>query len=518
MIYRILMIILWLQISLEAVENIDAAMWKASNYVTSGEYVLAVQTYQNLLSAELPDWQRELIQYNIATAVLSKGLNQEALALLNNLPVDEKTPPLFKRSLETNLALTQLNQPEVDWLTAMKALQKATTSNCQIYEIMTKGQPCESNHNEWVKKLKQIRAYIKQQVAKKEGESLSLMEALFIFAIYFDEWKEKSPHEQLLTQERARLQPLEALLDEEQRKSFEKFWSLINEKKWQEAEQMASELSEQILSQLESQQNHLVDGINPIVKRVLNEFSLQSGSVQNLEKYLALAAKLAKQKKWQEGYAAALQSVKAANQSLDKGHRIEASLHLGIANGIIQQTKFNKSAIPQKVLMDIIADEKNDLRLTQFMLDKDKLEEVPDDLFKQLYKEQNETLAMVEDYYQSVLDFQKKDFAKKCQCSPWNQVLPLVEEGKQAAEDAAEELNKTSPQFAFVRENQKKAINRWEKALEMQQKQSEDSQSNSSNEQSQAMNQVFQYLQEMDQEDQRPAGQPSEQLGGFRPW
>lgn len=520
-----------------AQDNIEAALWKAAAFVDVGEYVSAVHAYQNLTTLGLPNWQQDLVRYNIGTSVLLKGLFDEASIILGNIIVDKKTPALFLRSLETNNALGHINQSEADWSEALKAIKHAAHANCQVY-LETTGEPsCIANHNRWVSKFREMRAYIKQRQADVKPSPIgTLTEGLFYLAMNLRELKSRlslfknEQYQPYIEKDKQTLKSVWDMISEQmeatQKKEFEenqvKLWELIDKQEWKPVSSLLLDMSQKLFSLLESQQDEFSEAIQPMFQRLFSESPMQIASVFTLQQAIELASELSKKQKWQEAFSKALKSANAGGQSLQKKMPTTAAIQLGIAYSVLQQVKYDKSAIPQKVLTDIIADESHQLRLTQFMIDRDESEAIDDKLMEVLYKEQSQTLGMVKDYFQSVLVFQNKNFRgeKKelqCQCTPWNTVLPLVEEGKLAAGLAAAELEKDHPEFAIVDENQRKAIDKWQKALEEQNKQSPE-ESPSDQQQDQSMNQVFQQLQEMDIEDQRPAAPSSGQLGGNRPW
>lgn len=80
----------------------------AQAYFESGDYPQAEREYELLLDEDMPQWQQDILQYNIGTALLAQGSWEEAMP---HLQATVRTSlPLLKQRASANLAAARLMQ------------------------------------------------------------------------------------------------------------------------------------------------------------------------------------------------------------------------------------------------------------------------------------------------------------------------------------------------------------------------------------------------------------------------
>lgn len=113
-------------------QNEGRAFFEAENY---GQAKIA---YENMLDDKLEPWQKEIVRYNIATALLAEGKWEEAILGFEILFDEGIRHPLLKQKVLSNLALARVRQLEAK-TEALKALPNPTYDNYnQIYVLFHK--------------------------------------------------------------------------------------------------------------------------------------------------------------------------------------------------------------------------------------------------------------------------------------------------------------------------------------------------------------------------------------------
>ncbi len=125
---------------------------------------------------------------------------------------------------------------------------------------------------------------------------------------------------------------------------------------------------------------------------------------------------------------------------------------------------------------------------------------------------------------QQKLLFYSDDAAKQCQDEPWKEVFPLVYEGLSAAALAEKYIKRTPPSFGLANTAQKKAMEKWQSALQQlnrppqQQKQTSSQSSPTSQANEQEIEQMLQGIVEMDQDDKELKSSVNSPETVERPW
>ena len=148
-----------------------------------------------------------------------------------------------------------------------------------------------------------------------------------------------------------------------------------------------------------------------------------------------------------------------------------------------------------------------------------------------LIQSQSTALKAVDSFLQSVFETEKKDYARRCQRKPWEDVIPLFYQGKDAAEEAKVKLANFSTLPQAIR-LQEETLKFWEQALKQLRKPLKDEDLFCENQKSKTESKsasaqpaeggttqdVLRLLLLMNQEDQTLQGAPAEVQKGVKPW
>lgn len=163
--------LLIIAVSLPAVGSADSMtlMNEAKVYIDVEEYSQAREIYQNLLQGTLTPWQRAVVLYDLGTSFLLEKQWDQAIAVLNSVPVDDYPSPLLRYRVKYNTilafigkaqALTNKPQEAIKILTqAMKVIPSTETTHCDLEKAEGYSECSE------VKNLTLLKDYIKQQLA-----------------------------------------------------------------------------------------------------------------------------------------------------------------------------------------------------------------------------------------------------------------------------------------------------------------------------------------------------------------
>jgi hypothetical protein len=207
-----------------------------------------------------------------------------------------------------------------------------------------------------------------------------------------------------------------------------------------------------------------------------------------------------------------------------------ARFYLNLAKHWIQRllrTKTRKGNVPDEILEDAIEDQSHALELKRInqIIEGDK---EPNRGF--LVNSQDFTLKTAEPFFSAVIEKEIREFPGRCQCKPWNKVIPLFEKGREAAEKSLDLIRKGErPELAM--KEQEKAIKYWKEALEKLRHPDEEEEPPPQPEQqpeaptpppepeeSTSIDEVMKLLQQMDQDDRRPEPTETTPQQGLRPW
>lgn len=558
----------------------------AQSFYEANDFSQALDLYEKMLGTNVADWQKADILYNIATVFLAEGMAEEAEKRFHSIVFPEKISPLFLQRFYTNLALSHLEETDNDTKPSLQEYQNKLSLFKQAMHEITKAEKyaCAQNLLEGTAacttpfNLAEIHLAIKQRQAQfllqysdfriqnaslSEGISMLLsniqnfLERLSLFS-----WKDLPPSllsrykEVYLKQEKDWIilwESMQKRLESEKgnevgkeffleaKKDFTHALSLLEKEHFDEAIQdlnKASKALTDLFAQLFGE-----DSLTVILHQLLNNYlrtlfyyPLQQNDLISLQKEQNLAeSKIPDSAKPQ--FKVAQEDLGKAIEFSDNGKNLDALLyaesaryHIRKITSFLGQRTKNKT---EQILKDSIDDQENSLSLLRLKLQWEEQEQVPTEAKKLLESSQSAVLTTSSPFIQEALEEQQQSFKEgQCQHMPWNQVLPLFDKGKRAAEEAARLLQEASPRWEAVKSQQETALKNWKEALKQlkkpkEQKKSEQNQSEE-NQQEQAkpaeakaesMNQVLHYLLEMENDDkskfQWEGSPPSKEL---RPW
>ena len=124
---------------------------------------------------------------------------------------------------------------------------------------------------------------------------------------------------------------------------------------------------------------------------------------------------------------------------------------------------------PQAVLKKIILNQETAKQMAQ-------LQQMSGKGTEDLHTVQQKVVGIAAEFVKNVLQTQKQDFSSlnslgtRCQCHPWDKVIPLFFEGKAQAENAAFLLSSESLDQTHAQQAQQMALLKWKEALALLQK------------------------------------------------
>lgn len=98
---------------------------KAARYFEAKEYSKALDLFEVQLKKALTPWQKSVIEYNIGCVLLAQGRLQDAIEAWTEIPITQDSYPLLTRRISTNLAVAHLKQTEQLSLDTIASLEKA---------------------------------------------------------------------------------------------------------------------------------------------------------------------------------------------------------------------------------------------------------------------------------------------------------------------------------------------------------------------------------------------------------
>lgn len=193
---------------------------------------------------------------------------------------------------------------------------------------------------------------------------------------------------------------------------------------------------------------------------------------------------------------------------------------------IAKQRERRQSTTPKEILENGIEDQKHALSVNRNILQLSSSTGVT----PVLAGSQIDTIETVALFLTSVLNFQIAAYQNGgCQCKPWDEVIPLFNQGYSAATEAAKILQETNPDQRAAMLKQELALKYWQEALELlnkgkqgpppPQKENEKSQeSEKAPSETTTKEDILRSLLEMYQEDRIPRAAPKQIQQAERPW
>jgi tetratricopeptide (TPR) repeat protein len=547
---------------------------QAEAYYEAKEYDKAVKLFEKLLNEKLQSWQQERLLYNIGTIYLEQEKWQQAAEQYSDISKSAEQAYLIGRALKTNEAILYfregkhlLGQSDLKledyskviylFLDSLRGIQEAQNAQCrqEIYE----------SNCQLAVDLNELRSAVKSKFAlalDKYGEA----------KIADSPVKDGLPL--LLAGVKLVLTHLNFLeskkLDDNLRKNYLKLftrdaesWLLLWDTQFNQLESLeeaydgyrkglqkmkSEELDESRIAFISSAASlsDLIQslwGMDPLLnllqdlmtgyERALIQFPIQVTTLYQIETEQQQVEEIAKNTP-EFPMDELNESTNLLMKSLDyvkQGKRISPRFFLNEAKQLIRRllrTKTQKEPTPEQILIDAIEDESHAITLHRLSQE---METSADPSLEYLQKSQKLTLNTVEPFLTVVLEKEIKEYPERCQCKPWNQVIPLFEKGREAAKEAMEWINKGKrPRLAMLL--QEKALKYWREALEKLRHPDEEKKPPEEKkpepppeepppleeDQSASVDEVLRLLQQMDKDDRRPEPGQTTPQKGTRPW
>lgn len=564
---------------------------KAAAYFEAKDYAKAIDLYEVLLKQPLTPWQKSVLQYNRGNVLFAEGNFLGAIAEWRAIPINKDSFPLLTRRIYTNLAAAKLKQARQLTFDQTNAFERGNfyLQEALTYARMAKAEECRLQKVEGAstcipeKDLTLLYAAIKSQYAKgavlwqrfeevyaTPSQRLFLLLgsiSLLLQRLHFlsSQKQDTASYRSLFADEGRRWLPIWQSTEKEIPKLRDKsseLQSLFSEAK-SHYEESLSDLEKQAYSDSLEQLNQAFNQLMALANKIgLNE-PIAQGTRRLLSSYqlafieeplqeLAIAELLTEQQSLLDTLRASLdaEQIKAFDEankdlslSLDALKRslsftgrfyfTEARYRL---TKILRPAKRGSELTPLEILANAL-DEQHQAIVLNRLAERMEGSEQPDEtMIEHIAKAQkaavNSATPFLEAVYlQQVSDFrQPGSLEERCQAHPWDEVLPLFEQGYRAASDAA---GGTHPSLQL----QEEAMHNWNKALGLLKKPKsafkgtcqksgggggaspEKGSEKTAPEEKPAvpMNQVLHNIQQMDEEDRKPQKAPLPPKGE-KPW
>ncbi|ADI37701.1 hypothetical protein [Waddlia chondrophila] len=542
---------------------------QADAYFHAKEYTRAFELYASLLNENLASWQQARLRYNLGTILMWKGEAEKASRQFSEVPFSIKSTPYLARALQTNLAILNFRMARAglsggkadleiysqalrELRTAMEHVDRAEKAECRLQEVKG-GKRCG-----WKSDLKELREAIKYWLAvvlddygnakvvespSKEGipyliTGTNLAEAHLDFLESVPaENPLRDAYQKLFTRDmqawglfwQAQEEKIEELASA--RSAFDQGTRLMEEAKYGksrlaflDAEAKLTELMQQLLGD---------DPFTELLRKVLidYQYALDQLPVQPATLY-QLTVRQKQVNEIAEGSNAKMEFLGLSNVQLEmalesakRGQEALSRLYLQEARQWMRRLLRGENPSPEEILEASLQDQEHALEFNYAL---ERVENREEKLEALLKGAQSLTLQTAAPFLKAVLEKEIQEWPKRCQCTPWNRVIPLFAKGEEAAL-AAEALFKQNHESPQGMRKQEEAVDYWKQALralrhpEEEKKEEEKPQQKppppqEEKEEKQPIEEVMRQLQKMHRDD-RKADPGSRQIQkGIRPW
>jgi hypothetical protein len=479
------------------------ALWEAHDYVG------ASKIYEQLMSHPLPDWQQSRLAYNLGTIRLAQHQPADAMAFFQKIKPSDLSLPQFGLNILLNegiayfqiaqtLALTFPSSLDLQVLYFEQSLQvfnQAHLLGCQLQKSEQSSNPAFScmPHpliDPWIQsaqlQLQRVYRQKRQQwIEQLDGESLAtyLRDRL-------EDFKDLV-HTSLSSSKESSLAYLQ-----QQISSFVPIWKALQQKEFADSEKHDFEeaanaflsamiaLNQQDLPSVMKEINKSIDSVTSLgfhenidvqeahlhYEVLLLQENLDLSSVQALLKQFEAL-------KVEEEKFPLLEKIKAilkrAIEELKAGHSIDARFFLLAGFSQVDALFKTQEVTPTMILRDALDQANRSLQLLFLAEGLTNETTQRSEIIPILKTQQHDVLVQATPFIPAVLKqqnlsfHQAKDPADSCQQSPWDQVIPLFDQGHQAAQMAEKQLNRSPLNPAGIMNNQGQTIENWQRALNL---------------------------------------------------
>jgi hypothetical protein len=549
----------WMEENFNLLGQQAEALWEARDYTA------ASQVYEKLLRRSVPSWQQARLLYNLATIRLAQHQTIDALDLLQRLTPNELSLPSFGRNLFINQAIAywqyvQTLAATASWSSlaeqalfleqSLQALKQAEILDCQGQRMEEESSTftCHpfSLIGQWSKVASlQLHAVHAQQ--RQAWMASASLEQLASFLSHF--LQELAKRLSDLQNQHETLEHSLAAYFQHQLTSFFPIWNALQQKQFS-PDQKAS-FDQAVAFYLQAQQalnqfdfaaalkeiRQAIEALDPLKfkknqalqQAYLNYeiFLLQDSiSTSGLQRLVDQFNRLKVSGNPSEQLKSIQAQLETSLMDIQTGHTTEARIFLIAGLSPLESLVQQKSNSPILILQQALRQAQRALQL--FLLAQVMAEEPPQNrqIPSILNQQQQAILAQAAPFIPAVLNEQKTRFqqatetASGCQQFPWEQVIPLFDQGWQAAERATQQLGDQNLKPQAVVANQKQTIQAWQQALNLmlhppQQNRPSPSATTSSSPMPQNLTETFRLIQEMYLEDQ---SQPAKSIEELHSW
>lgn len=574
-------------------ENIDQKLWLANAYVEAKDFPEAIQMYQSLLNGQLSGWERSIVTYNLGTALADQGNYEQAINVLQRIPLDNDSSPVLAYKVRNNLAaanfrygkalsdITEAQAPTSQdpyfktiyfFKQALEAIPFVEETQCRLYQISGENHCPHNSDLGNMETLSKVQiAHMRVNARNYLFEEAKLQQGLPWLATGFSllgkdlQWmletemssSLRDSYQQLLYQNAVTWKPLlEALKKKisDQKDPFAKIeadysqtLTYLNQGDFGRAKESLATASD-ALSQLMNQ----IFSSNPFhssLASLSNDFSLasmQDPLEPNVLFFIQQKLNEITVPKEKETYKAGIDAVK---DNLE--HSLEASER---QNDLLAQMYFNEAwqqikrmlllfapdlkTKPELILDAAIVEQRHALLqarlLSQLM---EKQENVTKSAKTFVTTSQEYLSAFVNFFYDAAYARQMLEFSAevpengeddRCQYHPWNEVIPIFQEGNTNVSKTIKLLKSSPLDLNLIIQKQEQILNLWKDALAQLKapKKTEschstplaNQPSDKNIPQAESFESLARLIQQMNAEDQRPAGPSTQIKEGLKPW
>ncbi|WP_075883162.1 hypothetical protein [Candidatus Protochlamydia sp. W-9] len=543
---------------LESNESISQLGSQAKAFAETRDLKQASQLYEKLSTQGLPDWQQALILYNWGTVKVLQQEWEAGLKIFNQIALSSISSPQLLRSVTLNRAAARLGQAKLlsaqnntnslgerrylIWQ-SLKELETAKDIDCRIQKVEQNLSDClvpidiHILQNKGVLALNQINKELKDQFfANLDLASLltilrqSLATALH-FSLFFT--KQIIPHEfnaaylKYFTFQMKTIEPLwdglkKIPLSDDQRKiitiAFENFTNALDaslNSNWENV-QNHLQFSEDSLQKFASQsdletlvlryQLTLLNRMDEVILKGL----LDTQTSFDKKDFLKPSSQFLKK---------AMEEIQINRPFISRFYVIRALSEIENLQAEENEEKTCKQILQQALQTAIRGNELTQLvTLSEDFANKEIM-------LKDVQAKQHQVIQQSLSFIPNALKEEKMNFNARdskiaCQKHPWEQVIPLFENGLLAAKQTEIWMKSLPLQFFAILNEQQKTIINWQQALKLLEnspsfsEQSpnpnpDPSHSNSKPKTSQDIQETLRLLQEMQSNDQPQKGQTS---------
>lgn len=410
-------------------------------YFDAGDYTQSISVYKGMLDRGLEPWQKEMINYNMATGRLANGEWEEAIIAYEVLFDENIKLPLLKQRILNNLALAKLMQLENRIAALNESVNKTYADFNKIYIFFYKVlQEIDRADLAWCALEATEGADHCRPSVYLELMRLKTKSDLGKFLADFQKFR--------LSRGSGKQGDLLLLLEEKSPLDILKTSSNLN------VLQQLSELYDTALFSDPIEASFL----SKILKA---QVAFEKPFEETTEAFLM------------EYYAKSLKYLKLSLESLGTSHPIDARLYIQIAHFylsyLVEQLNVSLKTSPIAVLENVIAKEEFVLLLNQ---SREQIQENASFEIDHLLPDlQQLVMTEARQFLDAVLAGQKQVFSAfsqaktHCQCHPWNEVIPLFGEGYMNAGFSDTLLKAGDLKIGSNQRLQKKAIDYWKEAL-----------------------------------------------------